>query len=79
MDRKKCACGALELSCDDILFILSCIESSQRQDLKELGGKALYVRLVQRYVNLVADRIEPLSAPRRGTLELGSGPIKILA
>jgi hypothetical protein len=62
--KKKSACCALELSSDDILFILSCIESSERQSLKELGRKALYVRLVQRYVNLVADGIEPISTPQ---------------
>jgi hypothetical protein len=59
--KQPCVCGAIELSSDDILFILSCIESSERQNLKELGGKALYVRLVQKYVNLVTDRIEPAS------------------
>ena len=68
--KKKCACGALELSSDDILFILSCIESSEKQSLKELGEKALYVRLVQRYVNLVADRIEPASTLKHATLEV---------
>ncbi|HEY8085992.1 MAG TPA: hypothetical protein VIE69_10375 [Methylophilaceae bacterium] len=73
MDReKKCACGAVELSSDDILFILSCIESSERQHLKELGGKALYVRLVQRYVNLVVDRIEPASTLKQATLEVAN-------
>ncbi len=70
MGQKKSAYSALELSSDDILFILSCIESSQRQDLKELGRKALYVRLVQRYVSLVSDGIELLPAPQRETLEL---------
>jgi hypothetical protein len=71
MDQNnKCACGALELSSDDILFILSCIESSERQNLKELDRKALYVRLVQRYVNLVADRIEPASTLKQATLEV---------
>ena len=46
---------AVELSSDDILFILSCIESSEKQSLKEFCEKALYVRLVERYVNLVGD------------------------
>jgi hypothetical protein len=71
MDQnKKCACGALELSSDDILFILSCIESSERQNLKELGRKALYVRLVQIYVNLVADGIEPISTLQHETQQV---------
>ena len=65
-------CGALELSSDDILFILSCIESSEKQSLKELSEKALYVRLVERYVNLVVDRIEPASTQKQATLELAS-------
>jgi hypothetical protein len=65
--KKPYVCGALELSSDDILFILSCIESSERQSLKELSGKALYVRGVQRYVNLVVDRIEPISTPQYET------------
>jgi hypothetical protein len=52
------------------LFILSCIESSEKQNLKELGEKALYVRLVRRYVNLVADRIEPASTVKQATLEV---------
>ncbi len=69
MGQNKSVYDTLELSSDDILFILSCIESSQRQDLKELGKKALYVRLVQRYVSLISDGIEPLSASQRGTLE----------
>ncbi len=68
--KKKGACGALELSSDDILFLLSCIESSERQNLKEFGGKALYVRLVQRYVNLVADRIEPITPPQHETQQI---------
>jgi hypothetical protein len=67
--KKMCASGSVELSSDDILFILSCIESSEKQSLKELGEKALYVRLVQRYVNLVADRTEP-STQKQATLEL---------
>jgi hypothetical protein len=70
MGQNKSAYGSLELSSDDLLFILSCIESSQRQDLKELGRKALYVRLVQRYVSLVSDGIESLPVTQRGTLEL---------
>jgi hypothetical protein len=68
--KQPCVCGAIELSSDDILFILSCIESSERQNLKELGGKALYVRLVQRYVNLVTDRIEPASKLKHPTPEV---------
>lgn len=63
-------CGALVLSSDDILLIVSCIESSEKQILKELGEKALYDRLVQRYVNLVVDRIEPASTQKQATLEL---------
>ena len=35
--KQPCVCGALELSSDDILFILSCIESSEKQSLKELS------------------------------------------
>jgi hypothetical protein len=71
MDRqKKCACGALELSSDDILFLLSCIESSERQDLKIRGRKALYVRLVQIYVKLNEDRFEPASTLKQSTLEV---------
>ena len=65
-------CGALELSSDDILFILSCIESSEKQSLKELSEKALYVRLVDRYVNLVVHCIEPASMQKPATLELAS-------
>jgi hypothetical protein len=71
--KQPCVCGALELSSDDILFILSCIESSKKQSLKELSEKALYVRLVQRYVNLAikaVDRIE--SASTQATLELAN-------
>ena len=68
--KQPCVCGALELSSDDVLFILSCIESSQRQNLKEVAEKALYVRLVQRYVKLVSDRIEPASTLKQATLEV---------
>jgi hypothetical protein len=68
--KQPCVCGALELSSDDILFILSCIESSERQDLKELDRKALYFRLLQRYVNLVIGRIEPASKQKQPTLEV---------
>ncbi len=68
--KQPCVCGALELSSDDILFILSCIESSERQNLKEVAEKALYVRLVQRYVKLVSDRIEPASTLKQATLEV---------
>jgi hypothetical protein len=68
--KQPCVCGALELSSDDILFILSCIESSERQDLKEHDRKALYFRLVQRYVNLIMGRIEPASKQKQPTLEL---------
>ena len=48
----------IELTGEDILFLLSCIETSDRQDLKELANKKLYVRLVQTYVNLVKDGID---------------------
>jgi hypothetical protein len=68
--NKKCAYDEVELSSDDILFILSCIESSEKQNLKELGEKALYVRLVQTYVNLVGDCIEPASMRKQPTLEV---------
>jgi hypothetical protein len=61
--NKKCAYSSVDLSIDDILFILSCIESSERQSLKPLAEKALYVRLVQRYINLVGNRIEAISTP----------------
>jgi hypothetical protein len=70
MDREKKCCGAVELSTEDILFILSCIESSERQDLKESDRKSLYVRLVQRYVKLVADGIETASERIQPTLEV---------
>jgi hypothetical protein len=68
--KQPCVCGALELSSDEILFILSCIESSERQTLKELVGKALYIRLVQQYVNLVVDRIEHASTLNHPTQEV---------
>jgi hypothetical protein len=61
--NKKCAYSSVELSGNDILFILSCIESSERQSLKALDEKALYARLVQRYINLVGNRIEAISTP----------------
>jgi hypothetical protein len=61
--KNQCVCDAIELSSDDVLFILSCIESSRRQNLKELSEKSLYKRLVQMYVNLVADRVEPITIP----------------
>jgi hypothetical protein len=59
--EKECDYAAIDLSSDEILFILSCIESSDGQHLKERAKKSLYVRLVKRYVNLVTDRIEPSS------------------
>jgi hypothetical protein len=59
--KKQSACKAIELTSEDILFLLSCIETSERQELKEPASEALYVRLVQRYVNLVKDRIEPIT------------------
>jgi hypothetical protein len=59
--KKQSACTAIELTCEDILFLLSCIETSERQELKEPASAALYVRLVQRYVNLVKDRIDPVA------------------
>jgi hypothetical protein len=57
--EKECGYAAIDLSSDEILFILSCIESSDGQNIKEITKKSLYVRLVKRYVNLVTDRIEP--------------------
>jgi hypothetical protein len=39
------------------------IETSDRQDLKELANEKLYVHLVQRYVNLAKDRIDPTDTP----------------
>jgi hypothetical protein len=59
--KKQSACVAIELTSEDILFLLSCIETSERQQLKEPASEALYVRLVQRYVNLVKDRIDPVA------------------
>jgi hypothetical protein len=53
----------IELTGEDVLFLLSCIETSDRQDLKELANEKLYVRLVQRYVNLAKDRIDPTDTP----------------
>ena len=58
--KKQRNCMTIELTSDDVLFILSCIETSDRQDLKEPAHEKLYVHLVQRYVNLVKDRIEPI-------------------
>jgi hypothetical protein len=70
--KHPCVCGALQLSSDDILFILCCIESSEKQILKELGEKALYDRLVQRYVNLVVDvsNLPQRRSRKQATLEL---------
>lgn len=69
--KSQCGCCAIELSGDDILFILSCIESSERQSLNTSLSKALYVRLVETYVKLVIDRIEPIHTPH-GTKYLES-------
>jgi hypothetical protein len=59
--KKQSACVAIELTGKDILFLLSCIETSERQVQKKPASEALYVRLVQRYLNLVKDRIEPIA------------------
>ena len=61
--KKQCNCVTIELTGEDTLFLLSCIETSNKQDLKELANKKLYMRLVQRYVNLVKDRIDPTDTP----------------
>jgi hypothetical protein len=53
----------IELTGEDVLFLLSCIETSDRHDLKELANKKLYVRLVQRYVNLVKNGIDLTDTP----------------
>jgi hypothetical protein len=58
--KKQRNCMTIELTSDEVLFLLSCIETSDRQDLKEPANEKLYVQLVQRYVNLVKDRIEPI-------------------
>ena len=64
MYKKKLSnCIVIELTGEDVLFLLSCIETSNKQDLKELANKKLYMRLVQRYVNLVKDRIDPTDTP----------------
>ncbi len=57
--KKQCNCVTIELTGEDTLFLLSCIETSARQDLKELPNEKLYVRLVQSYVNLVKNSIDP--------------------
>jgi hypothetical protein len=56
---KQSNCVAVELTSEEVLFILSCIESSDRQDLKQLVIEKLYVRLVKSYVNLVINCIDP--------------------
>jgi hypothetical protein len=49
----------IELTSEDVLFLLSCIETSDRQNLKILVNERLYVRLVNIYVNIVNDYIDP--------------------
>jgi hypothetical protein len=54
--NKQCNCVTIELTNEEVLFLLSCIETSDRQDLKQSTNKTLYLRLVQRYVmNLVTE------------------------
>jgi hypothetical protein len=59
--KMPCNFVTIELTGDEVIFLLSCIETSDRQDLKEPENRKLYVHLVQKYVNLVKDRIEPIA------------------
>ena len=63
--KKQYNCMTIELTSEDVLFLLSCIETSGRQDLKEFSNEKLYMRLVQRYANLVEDRIDPTATPHQ--------------
>ena len=58
-------CVTVELNSEEVLFLLSCIETSERQDLKELASEKLYVRLVKTYVNIVKDCIDPTAIPHQ--------------
>jgi hypothetical protein len=58
-------CVTVELNSEEVLFLLSCIETSERQDLKEFASEKLYVRLVKTYVNIVKDCIDPTATPHQ--------------
>ena len=58
-------CVTVELNSEEVLFLLSCIETSARQDLKEFTSEKLYVRLVKTYVNIVKDCIDPTATPHQ--------------
>jgi hypothetical protein len=58
-------CMTVELTGEEVLLILSCIETSDRQDLKVLANEKLYMRLVKMYVSRVKDCIDPTAEPHQ--------------